>query len=89
MVRQGPKIFALAAPAYLWLTIAIFLPIAVMFYFSFLSESPLTELLASGSEGSNRHSLQWEEMCSPAWDAAQLVGIAGHNRVLQVPTTPV
>ncbi len=40
MARQGLKIFTLAAPAYLWLTVAVFLPIAVMFYFSFLSASP-------------------------------------------------
>jgi spermidine/putrescine transport system permease protein len=47
MARQGLKIFTLAAPAYLWLTVAVFLPIAVMFYFSFLSESPFGTTPAS------------------------------------------
>lgn len=40
MARQRLRNFALAAPAYLWLSVAVFLPIAVMFYFSFLSAAP-------------------------------------------------
>jgi spermidine/putrescine transport system permease protein len=40
MARQGWTIFALAAPTYLWLLVSVFLPIAMMFYFSFLSASP-------------------------------------------------
>ena len=30
----------LISPAYLWLTVAVFLPLSAMFYFSFLSEAP-------------------------------------------------
>ena len=34
------KIFGLLSPAYLWLTVAIFLPLSAMLYFSFLSDVP-------------------------------------------------
>lgn len=34
------RIFALLSPAYLWLTVAIFLPLSAMLYFSFLSDVP-------------------------------------------------
>lgn len=37
-VRAG----ALLAPAYLWLTVAIFLPLSAMLFFSFLSAAPFT-----------------------------------------------
>jgi len=47
MARRDLRLFALAAPAYLWLTVAVFLPLAVMFYFSFLSESPFGTAAAS------------------------------------------
>jgi spermidine/putrescine transport system permease protein len=40
MARQGWTIFSLAAPTYLWLLVSVILPIAMMFYFSFLSASP-------------------------------------------------
>ncbi|MBL8582643.1 MAG: ABC transporter permease [Rhizobiaceae bacterium] len=40
MARQGRSIFALTVPTFLWLTVAVVLPITVMFYFSFLSASP-------------------------------------------------
>ena len=33
-------LFALTGPAYLWLTLAIFLPLSAMFYFSFLNVAP-------------------------------------------------
>ncbi len=38
VVRAG----ALLAPAYLWLTVAIFLPLSAMLFFSFLSAAPFT-----------------------------------------------
>lgn len=38
--RQRLAVLGLTAPAYLWLTIAVFLPLSAMFYFSFLSEAP-------------------------------------------------
>lgn len=38
--QQRIKIFSLLSPAYLWLTVAIFLPLSAMFYFSFLSDVP-------------------------------------------------
>ena len=34
------RIFGLLSPAYLWLTVAIFLPLSAMLYFSFLSDVP-------------------------------------------------
>ncbi|WP_166418907.1 ABC transporter permease [Cochlodiniinecator piscidefendens] len=41
LVKQDRlRIFGLLSPAYLWLTVAIFLPLSAMFYFSFLSEVP-------------------------------------------------
>ena len=33
--------YGLTAPSYLWLTVTVFLPLLVMFYFSFLSQMPL------------------------------------------------
>ena len=39
--RQLRNILALTAPAYLWLALTIFLPLAAMFYFSFLTVAPL------------------------------------------------
>lgn len=39
--RQRLVVFGLTAPAYLWLTVAIFLPLSAMFCFSFLSTLPL------------------------------------------------
>ena len=47
MNRQGRTIFALAAPAYLWLTLTILLPLVVMLYVSLLDVSPLRNLPAS------------------------------------------
>lgn len=38
--QQRSRIIFLLSPAYLWLTIAIFLPLSAMFYFSFLSDVP-------------------------------------------------
>lgn len=35
------RVAALTSPAYLWLTLAIFLPLAAMFYFSFLDVAPI------------------------------------------------
>ena len=32
----------LLAPAYLWLTVAVFLPLSAMLFFSFLSATPFT-----------------------------------------------
>ena len=34
---------ALISPAYAWLTVAVFLPLAVMLFFSLLSEAPFGE----------------------------------------------
>lgn len=39
--RQTRTVFALTAPAYLWLAVTVLLPLAAMFYFSFLTASPL------------------------------------------------
>ena len=33
---------SLLAPAYIWLTVAVFLPLSAMLYFSFLSAAPFT-----------------------------------------------
>ncbi|QDL93360.1 ABC transporter permease [Paroceanicella profunda] len=38
---QAGAILALTGPAYLWLAVAILLPLSAMFYFSFLSEAPM------------------------------------------------
>ena len=38
--QQKSRIFELLSPAYLWLTVAIFLPLSAMLYFSFLSDVP-------------------------------------------------
>ena len=38
--RQALTVLGLSAPAYLWLTLAVFLPLSAMLYFSFLSEAP-------------------------------------------------
>ncbi|TMJ42070.1 MAG: ABC transporter permease [Alphaproteobacteria bacterium] len=39
--RHTRTVLALTAPAYLWLTATVLLPLAAMFYFSFLTASPL------------------------------------------------
>jgi spermidine/putrescine transport system permease protein len=39
--RKTRTVFALTAPAYLWLAATVLLPLAAMFYFSFLTASPL------------------------------------------------
>src|SRR4029079_9623466 len=39
--RQTRTVFALTAPAYLWLAVTVLLPLAALFYFSFLTASPL------------------------------------------------
>jgi spermidine/putrescine transport system permease protein len=39
--RQTRTVFALTAPAYLWLAVTVMLPLATMLYFSFLTASPL------------------------------------------------
>lgn len=38
--QERLKVFSLLSPAYLWLTVAIFLPLSAMLYFSFLSDVP-------------------------------------------------
>ena len=38
--QQRFKIVSLLSPAYIWLTVAIFLPLSAMLYFSFLSDVP-------------------------------------------------
>jgi spermidine/putrescine transport system permease protein len=38
--QQKFRVFGLLSPAYLWLTVAIFLPLSAMLYFSFLSDVP-------------------------------------------------
>ncbi len=38
--QQRFRIISLLSPAYLWLTVAIFLPLSAMLYFSFLSDVP-------------------------------------------------
>lgn len=40
-VRQYRAIFALTAPAYLWLALTVFLPLSAMIYFSFLTQAPI------------------------------------------------
>lgn len=47
MARQDRTILALTAPTFLWLTVAVVFPIAVMFYFSFLSAMPFGTAEAS------------------------------------------
>jgi spermidine/putrescine transport system permease protein len=39
--RQTRAIFALTAPAYLWLALTVFLPLSAMVYFSFLTVAPI------------------------------------------------
>ena len=38
--RRAYAVISLTAPAYLWLLVAVFLPLAAMFYFSFLTVAP-------------------------------------------------
>lgn len=38
--NESRQILLLIAPAYLWLTVAVFLPLSAMLFFSFLSEAP-------------------------------------------------
>jgi spermidine/putrescine transport system permease protein len=38
--QETGQIVSLIAPAYLWLTVAVFLPLSAMLFFSFLSEAP-------------------------------------------------
>ncbi len=38
--QDRQRILALTSPAYLWLTVAVFLPLSAMLFFSFLSEAP-------------------------------------------------
>ena len=38
--RDHVRAFALLSPAYLWLTVAVFLPLSAMVFFSFLSDVP-------------------------------------------------
>lgn len=40
--NDGWRAGALLAPAYLWLTVAVFLPLSAMLFFSFLSAAPFT-----------------------------------------------
>ena len=40
--RDALRAGALLAPAYLWLTVAVFLPLSAMLFFSFLSAAPFT-----------------------------------------------
>jgi len=40
---QRLQIAGLLTPAYLWLTVAVFLPLSAMLYFSFLSDVPFGE----------------------------------------------
>jgi len=39
--RRRWAVFGLTAPAYLWLTLTIFLPLSAMLYFSFLTKTPI------------------------------------------------
>ena len=39
--RRRWTVFRLTAPAYLWLTLTIFLPLSAMLYFSFLTKTPI------------------------------------------------
>jgi spermidine/putrescine transport system permease protein len=39
--RESLAALGLTAPAYLWLTVAVFLPLSVMLYFSFLTVAPI------------------------------------------------
>lgn len=39
--RQRWSVLGLAGPAYLWLIVTVFLPLSAMFYFSFLTKTPL------------------------------------------------
>jgi spermidine/putrescine transport system permease protein len=45
--RQRLEIIALTAPAYLWLTATVFLPLMAMVYFSFLTTVPVGGRTAS------------------------------------------
>ncbi|MCR9136504.1 MAG: ABC transporter permease [Alphaproteobacteria bacterium] len=38
--RDGLRAATMISPAYIWLTVAVFLPLAAMLFFSFLSEAP-------------------------------------------------
>ena len=49
--RRRLAISGLTAPAYLWLLLTIFLPLSVMFFFSFLEKSPWR----SHADWSRRH----------------------------------
>ena len=45
--RQRVEVFALTAPAYLWLAATVFLPLAAMVYLSFLTTVPVGGRIAS------------------------------------------
>jgi spermidine/putrescine transport system permease protein len=47
--RERRAILSLTAPAYLWLTVTIFLPLAAMLYCSFLDKSPLVPVAAKAT----------------------------------------
>jgi spermidine/putrescine transport system permease protein len=47
--RERRAILSLTAPAYLWLTVTIFLPLAAMLYCSFLDKSPLVPTPPQGT----------------------------------------
>ena len=40
--KEGLRAGLMLAPAYLWLTVAVFLPLSAMAFFSFLSDMPLS-----------------------------------------------
>ena len=44
--RRVWSAFGLVAPAYLWLTVTVFLPLSAMLYFSFLVKTPLLQQAA-------------------------------------------
>ncbi|MEM9238692.1 MAG: ABC transporter permease [Pseudomonadota bacterium] len=64
------RIVGLLSPAYLWLTVAIFLPLSAMFYFSFLSDVPFgntewtytTENYAAFFQTSTYATLLWKSI---------------------------
>ena len=68
--RRRWAVFGLTAPAYLWLTLTIFLPLSAMLYFSFLTDAPFgnrqpelsLENYAAFFEKAYLHDLTWRSL---------------------------
>jgi spermidine/putrescine transport system permease protein len=75
MRRAGPRawsVFGLTAPAYLWLALTVFLPLCAMFYFSFLTVTPIGGRVAEGTLKHYADFFQKEIYWYNAWRSLEL-----------------